>query len=119
MICLFDANFLLILFDPKARVPKDKQTGQPIDRAQERVEYLVQTLTKERTKIILAAPALAEFMLLAADSWPEYLAIIKRKSAFEIAGFDESEAVALVEFSAKIGKARAKQGGIETWAKLK
>lgn len=75
MIILFDCGFLHILFDPKARVPMDKNTHQPVvDRAQERIDFLVRTISERRDKIIIPAPALAEFMLLAADRWNDYLA---------------------------------------------
>jgi hypothetical protein len=68
VINLFDTGFLLVLFDPKARVPRDKSTGKPVvDRAQDRIAHLVQVMSERRDKIIIPAPALAEFMFLAAD----------------------------------------------------
>lgn len=94
MINLFDAGFPHILFDPKARVPYDKSTNKPvIERAQDRIDYLVQMMSLRRDKIIIPAPALSEFLLLAADRRNEYLTIIRRKAVFEIAGFDDPGAV--------------------------
>ena len=117
-ITLFDTGFLLILFDPKARVPKGPD-GKLVDRAQDRIDYLVQSLSKQRSKIVIPAPALAEFLLLASDRWIEYLTLIRKKSVFEIAGFDDLETVAHREICEKDGKLKAKQSGIETWAKMK
>jgi hypothetical protein len=57
--------------------------------------------------------------LLAADSRNEYLTIIRRKAIFEIAGFDDPEAVELVEHWMKEGNKRLKPNTPETWAKLK
>lgn len=120
MIALFDANFLHILFNPKAKSPRDKNGKLKVERAQDRIDYLVQKLSRmDRTKIILPAPALAEFMLLSNDSWNEYLTIIRRKAVFEIAGFDDPEAIELVELCLRDQKFKPKQSGPDTWAKLK
>ena len=64
MIGLFDAGFLHILFDDKARIARDKNGNPVVERAQERIEFLVQTMSHRRDKIIIPTPALAEFMLL-------------------------------------------------------
>ena len=120
MIGMFDAGFLHILFDDKARVPRDKSGTPVVDRAQERIDALVQTMSQRRDKIIVPTPALAEFMLLAVDRWHDYLTIIRRKAVFEIAGFDDPEAVELVEHWQKHGDSkRLKPNTPETWAKLK
>lgn len=120
MISLFDAGFLHILFDDRARIPRDKNGVSIIDRPQERIDFLVQTISERRDKIIVPTPALTEFLLLAADRWSDYLTIIKRKSVFEIAGFDDPEAVELVEHWRKHGDGkRLKANHPATWAKLK
>ena len=121
MICLFDAGFLSILFDDKARVPRDAKGKPVVERAQDRIDFLVQTISeKGESKIILPAPALAEFMLLAADRWIDYITIIRRRAIFEIAGFDDPEAIELVEHWRKFGDGKKlKAGTPETWAKLK
>lgn len=121
MISLFDAGFLHILFDDKARVPRDAKGKSIAERAQDRIDFLVQTISDGRdNKIILPTPALTEFMLLAADRWADYLTIIRRKAVFEIAGYDDPEAVELVEHWLKFGDGKKlKPGTPETWAKLK
>lgn len=121
MICLFDAGFIHILFDDKARIARDARGKLIVDHAQDRIDFLVQTISEKKdNKIILPTPALAEFMLLAADRWADYLTIIRRRSIFEIAGFDDPEAVELVEHWRKFGDGkRLKAGTPETWAKLK
>jgi len=122
VICLFDAGFLHILFDEKARVPRDPKGKPIIDRAQDRIDFLVQTIGERRdNKIILPTPALTEFMLLAEDRYADYLTIIRRRSIFEISGFDDPESVELVEHWRKFGDHRKKlrMGTPETWAKMK
>ena len=121
MICVFDANFMLMLFDPRARVPQ--RAGQPpVANAKERIESLVVDLSKGgKTKIIVPTPALAEFLLMAPDSCSDYITEIKRRSVFEIVGFDESACIELVEFSQVLGKPTRKfsKDPNETKAKIK
>ena len=109
-----------MLFDPNARVPYDPVQKKPIvDRAQERIDHLVQTMSQRHDKVVIPAPALAEFMFLAADRRIEYLTLIRRKAVFEIAGFNDSEAVELVEYSLRISPTKKlKARSPETWAKL-
>jgi hypothetical protein len=56
---------------------------------------------------------------MAADRRNEYWTIIRRKAVFEIAGFDDPEAVELVEYSLRISPTKKfKARSPETWAKL-
>ena len=120
MIGLFDAGFIHILFDDRARLPRDEKGNPIVDRAQERIDFLVQTISDRRDKIILPSPALTEFMLLSVDRYRDYLAIIRRKAVFEIAGYDEPESIELVEHWLKFGDGKKpKARAPETWAKLK
>jgi len=117
MITAFDANFLLMLFDKKVKVPK--RVGRPVIRdAQERIDLLVQDLAKKRSKIVLPTPALAEFLLLASDSYGKYIAEIKKYAVFEVFGFDDPSCIELVDLSLLHGKPK-KFKPEDTWAKLK
>lgn len=120
MIALFDTGFLYVLFDANAKIPPARDM-KPIARGRERVEYLVHSLTEARsTKVILPAPALSEFMLLAHEDWAGYLALIRKTSVFQIAGFDVPESVELVEHWFRHGDGkRLRYGTQQTWAKLK
>jgi hypothetical protein len=82
---VFDASILLFVFDEnvKASVP----------RAKERVEYLIDTLSKTGEKIIIPTPALSECLVHAGPAGPEYLNILGRQSCFRVASFDERAAV--------------------------
>lgn len=115
LISLFDAGFISILLHPTPL----QRIANNIHRAQERIDYLVQTASKRRDKIVLPAPALAEFFLLAGDSLDAYLTIIRKKSVFEIAGFNDIEAVTLVEQVLKGENKKFKYRAPETYAKLK
>lgn len=93
MIVAFDANILVYLFDENANAPISKTTGLPVERCRERVEYLIATLQREKTKIIIPTPSLAESLVSAQDGAPERLSIIKRSKHFRISPFDERAAV--------------------------
>ena len=76
---LFDAGILIKLLD--ARTP---------DSQREKLDYLLATLQKARTRILIPTPALAEFYVKAD---PDVVANFKGKSAFIIAPFDEKAAL--------------------------
>ncbi|HEV3333294.1 MAG TPA: hypothetical protein VG096_20040 [Bryobacteraceae bacterium] len=88
-----DASFISLLLHAKPRPPLDPKTKQPVKKAKEKIEYLINSLEKTREKILLPTPALSEVLALAMDSASEYLAEITATYGFEIAGFDEVAAV--------------------------
>jgi hypothetical protein len=82
---LFDASILLFVFEENVR--------SSVSKAKERVEYLIDTLSKTGEKIIIPTPALSECMVHAGLAGPEYLNIIGRQACFRVASFDERAAV--------------------------
>lgn len=76
---LFDAGILIKLLD--AKTP---------DVQREKLDYLIATLQKTKTKILIPTPALSEFYVKAD---PDVVANFKGKSAFIIASFDEKAAL--------------------------
>lgn len=120
MIYLFDTTFLYVLFDPSAPVPWDKERNKPVYRGRERIEHLVKILSEKKSKIVLPTPALAEFMLFAGENWGDYLSIIKKRAVFEIAGFNDSESIELVQYCRTFtGGLKTKIPSKSTWAKVK
>lgn len=93
MIVSFDANILVYLFDEKANAPTSKTTGLAVERCRERVQYLVATLQREKTKIIIPTPSLAESLVRAQDGAPERFSMIKGSKHFRISPFDERASV--------------------------
>jgi hypothetical protein len=82
---VFDASILLFVFD--------ENTPSSVPRAKERVEHLIDRLSKDGEKIIIPTPALSECLVHAGPAGPEYLAIIGRQSCFRVTSFDERAAV--------------------------
>ena len=98
MIVAFDASILIYVIDAQAKPPLDPLTGNPVDRCQERVTHLLETLQQESTKIVNPTPALGEVLVHAAKGGPEFLRILSSSRHFRIAPFDERAAV---EFAAR------------------
>jgi hypothetical protein len=82
---VFDASVLLFVLD--------EHVNASVSRAKERVEYLIETLSKTGETIIIPTPALSECLVHAGPAGPEYLNIIGRQACFRVASFDERAAV--------------------------
>jgi len=118
MVVAFDNTVLCLLLHPEAKVPNDPSTGKPIDRAQDRMSYLVEQLRELEARILIPAPVLSEFLTYAS---PDYLAEINRSAYFEVAPFDQRaaiEAAAVLRKALKSGKGK-KQGLKADWQKIK
>ncbi len=117
---VFDSSFLSLALRSDARAPNDPSTGKPVERAQQRIEYLIETLTNQGQKIIIPTPALSEFLVLAGDDGPMYLDRIGNSSVMRIKDFDERAAVeaAFLHIKAK-NEGDKKSGSESTWAKIK
>ena len=118
---VFDADFLTLLFHPTANPPVDPKTGKPVDFAQQRIEALIEQLHKDGDRIVIPAPALAEFLVVVGDAGSDYLARIDRSARFEVASYDERAAVeTAIALRAAIGAGDKKSGLAKTpWQKLK
>ena len=97
MIAVFDASVLIFLFEKDAAGPLDKATGLQVTRCYDRVNHLVATLTRDRSKIIIPTPALGEILVKAGAAGPEWLRIISDNRNIRVASFDLRTAV---EFAA-------------------
>ena len=60
---VFDASMLLLILEENVR--------SSIPKAKERVEYLIDTLSKAGEKIIIPTPALSECLVHAGPAGPE------------------------------------------------
>ena len=115
-----DSSFLTLLLVPDARVPDDPATNKPTERAHDRVEELVRSLTEDNEKILIPTPALSEFLVIAGKDGPQYLAELNNSSVFRIVDFDQRAAVEAAAMTAIAIAAGGKRGGSESpWAKIK
>lgn len=115
---LFDNNVLCLLLHPDADIPNDPSTNAPIDRAHDRIGYLVEGLQATGTRIVIPAPVLTEFLTFAE---PIYLAEINQSMWFEIAPFDQRAAIeAAIALRRAIRSGQGKKLGLAgKWQKIK
>ncbi len=117
---LFDSNFLSYLLNRNSRTPIDFKTGEPVQHAQKRVEYLIECLEKSKERVLIPTPVLAEVLVFAGDALGQWLKIINGTTAFEIAGFDLRAAIELALMEQLARKQGDKRGGSgDTWVKVK
>lgn len=90
---VFDTSVLLLFLDPTARPPLDPATDSPVERAADRIEYLIETLANEKEKIIVPTPVLSEVMVHAGQAMQKYLQVLNTQSVFRIAPFDQMAAL--------------------------
>ena len=60
---LFDPSSLIHLLHPDANPSEDPAKTNPVEKAQERIEHLVQTLEGTGETVIIPTPALAGFLV--------------------------------------------------------
>jgi len=90
---VFDTSVILLALNPSTKPPLDPDTKKPIPRADERIEYLIDTLSKSKEKILIPTPVLSEVMVHAGAATTKYLNYFNNNSAFQIANFDQKAAL--------------------------
>ena len=90
---VFDTSILLLVLDAKARAPQDPATGQPVARAAERIEYLIETLAADKQQIVIPTPVLSEVLVHAGTAMNAYLDALNGQSVFRIVPFDQKAAI--------------------------
>lgn len=116
MTVLFDTSTLLLALQPDASPPLDPDTNLPLEHAKQRVDFLIKTLSKNKTKVVIPAPVLAEVLVHAGDAANDYVQILQT-SPFRVAPFDTRAAIECADAISRFGlKAKGKEN---TRAKVK
>lgn len=115
---LLDTSVLAHLLFPTGQVPVDAATGHPVTDCQERLQNFIKTNAK--TKILIAAPSFAEFLVHAGERCDEVIQIFKSSSVFKILPFDEVCALecAMLEREARLNGAK-RGASTAPWQKVK
>ncbi|MBM3779754.1 MAG: PIN domain-containing protein [Acidimicrobiia bacterium] len=103
----FDAVTLSALFHPKAEYPV------AVDRVPDRLKLLVEELEAANAKIIVPTSVLSEFLVLADNDGPAYLAEIQGNDVYEIQPFDTVAAIEAARVQAKALAGGDKKSGTE------
>lgn len=110
----FDALFVTLFFRPSANV------HHPLPGAAERIAHFIDTLTAANAKIIIPAPALGEFLVLAENDGPLYLAALSESDVFDVSPYDTRAAVEAASLMIKAKAAGNKRGGATgAWQTIK
>ncbi|MYF89059.1 MAG: PIN domain-containing protein [Boseongicola sp. SB0676_bin_33] len=119
-MAVFDATALLHFLEPDARPPADPTTGNPVEDAKTRIDFLIETLEGQRETIVVPTPALSEVLVHAGEAGPRYLEILNTSRCFRIESFDQRAAVELAAMTRDAISAGDLRAGTDaTRAKLK
>ena len=112
---VIDATTLMLLLRPGTAVPDG------VDKPKERIEFLVQRLQKEDTKIIIPTPALSEVLVRAGTAASQQIIEYLQKYAiFRIEPFDTRAAIEVAAMTRDaIAKGKKRGDSDATYAKLK
>jgi predicted nucleic acid-binding protein len=101
---IFDASYLLPLFNKKASVS--------LSDAADRVAFLFDQLSRAKEKIVVPTPALAELLVRAGPAASEYVRIVTTTAAFQVADFDVRAAIEVSQQFEAAVKTGDKRGGV-------
>jgi predicted nucleic acid-binding protein len=111
---------MLLLMRPDVGTPIDPNTGRPVEHAEARISALVESLEKQKDKIILPTPALSELLERAGDDTQSLVNIIQRSPVFRIAPFDTLAAIEVAAMTCQAVNDGDKRGGVTcSWTKVK
>lgn len=108
-LVVVDCNFLVAWSSPQTSAD---------DRA--RLEHFLEDAGKNRRKIVIPTPVVAEYLVRADAAGVEWLETLERKSGVEVVPFDRTAAfeTALMDRAA-LGSGDKKDGSPEPWQKIK
>jgi hypothetical protein len=113
MLVVFDSNVLLPVLRPGLPPPLDPKTGKPVEHFDEKLAYLVGTLSRSRSTILIPAPVLTEVLCRAGAAGPA-LAQQLQQAPFQVAPFDIRAAIDCADLLAfhfaRKGNGRSKSG---------
>jgi len=119
VISAFDNTFLSLVLNPCAKPSPNPATGEPVDHCKERVEALVDGLSKRGGTVIIPTPCLSE-LLCAVPDLEKAVMTINQSSAFDLAPFDERCAIDLAETVRSAISKGDKRGGVNApWNEIK
>ena len=82
-----DTSVLLLFLNPHAKAPVDPSTGEPVERAGERIEYLIATLEAAGEHLLVPTPVLCEVLVYAGTAMGSYINYFNDRAVFRIAPF--------------------------------
>jgi predicted nucleic acid-binding protein len=99
---VFDTSLLLLAVHPEANPPNDPETDKPLEYARQRVDYLIRTISKKKTTVIIPSPVLCELLFRSGKAVNEYVKKLHR-SPFLIVPFETRAAIECAQSLRKYG----------------
>lgn len=90
---VFDTSILALAFDGHANPPIDPATGELLTECRARIDHLVKTLSKLKTRVLIPAPVLAEYLVRAGEDRSKRLDELTGSRVFQVAPFDVRAAI--------------------------
>jgi len=117
---VFDTTFLARLWRSDLPAPIDLETGEPVTRVRDRLDFFIAELERTGSKIIVPTPALSELLAGLKEPGRIVLDDLNSSSVFEIRPFGlraAIEAAASVQVSRTMGTLKGLSSS--TWQKVK
>lgn len=96
---VFDTSILAISLDANAAVPLSPETLAPIENCRARIDFLLQTLSANKTRVIVPTPVMAEYIVGGGLDKEKRVSKITNAKGFVVESFDLRAAIecALIE----------------------
>lgn len=119
MIVAFDNTFLSLAFNPNTKPATNYETGKATEYSKERVEQLIDDLSKHGSTVVVPSPCLSE-MLCAVPDMARAMEMIDQSGAIEIYPFDARCAIDLADVNRKAIASGDKRSGVSAgWNEVK
>lgn len=117
---VFDNTMLALLWLSDPGVPKDPDTGRELTAYKDRVDYLIKTLVKSKTTILIPTPALSELLTVVNHDMTPVLQQIKSSKNFKVVDFDTRAAIEAAAMSKEaLQSGDKKSGSKKPWQHVK
>jgi len=90
---ILDSTTLMLFFQPNAAPSTNPETKKPIEKCYERIELLINSLSKARVRVMIPTPVLAEILVAVGKDKAKILDEINGSSAFKVQSFDQNAAI--------------------------
>jgi len=90
---VFDTSILLLVLDSGAKAPIDPETGMSVEKAAQRIEYLIESLASQKETIVIPTPVLSEVLVHSGEAMEAYLDTLNGQAVFRVAPFDQKAAI--------------------------
>ncbi|MCA3299260.1 MAG: hypothetical protein ING28_14200 [Roseomonas sp.] len=115
----FDTTMLSLLLNPHSKPPEDPRSQKPVTFPKKRAVYLLACIQKEKGKIIVPTPAVAEILTVIGPEAQAYFDIIAQNRLFDVAAFDPKAAIELAILNRDVFSTTDRKNNLEPYQKIK